>query len=144
VLPERVGAVIIDSNTSFREGQMHTLRELKIILVIITAGLALMGCTPTPASPCMLTANMPVTAYRLPASTSDVFGTMPAGEIYAVLARTADGWLGFDPGVAQAGNIGLAHHRWVQLNLTPTPSCLDTVDLVTLADVEADLAASGQ
>ena len=67
-----------------------------------------------------------------------------SGDSYEALAWTADGWVGFDPGVAQAGNIGLAHHRWVFLGVIISPSCLSSVDLVTLADVEADLAASGQ
>ncbi|MBN1429348.1 MAG: hypothetical protein JXB07_13325 [Anaerolineae bacterium] len=110
------------------------------LLFIISALLA--GCTPSGA--CSFTGNTPLTAYRLPDATSDVFGTVPAGETREILARTADGWIGFDPGVAQAGNIGLAHHRWVLLNATVAPSCLSSVDLVTLADVQTDLAASGE
>ena len=105
------------------------------ILIALTTSLFLMGCTPTP-EPCTFTANMPVTAYRLPDSSSDVFGTMSTGDIFEVLARTADGWFGFDPGVAQAGNVGLARHRWVQTNVTLSSSCLSAVDIVTLADVE--------
>ena len=69
---------------------------------------------------------------------------MSAGDTYDILARTAEGWVGFDPGVAQAGNIGLAHHRWVFINITISPSCLETVDIVTLTDVMADMEASGQ
>lgn len=111
-------------------------------LFALAAGLA--ACTPasTPES-CMFTANEDVTAYRLPENTSDVFGVIAPGESFEVLARTADGWVGFDPGIAQAGNIGLAHHRWVLLNAAVSPSCLTSIDLVTLADVQADLAASG-
>ena len=74
---------------------------------------------------------------------SDIFGTISVGDTHEALARTADGWVGFDPGVAQAANVGLARHRWVLLNATTAPSCLTTVELVTLAEVEADLAASG-
>jgi hypothetical protein len=91
----------------------------------------------------MFTANTAITAYRLPDDSSDVFGTISAGETHDALARTADGWVGFDPGVAQAANVGLARHRWILLNASITPACLTTIDLVTLADVEADLAASG-
>ncbi len=29
-------------------------------------------------------------------------------------AYTADGWLGFDPGVAQAANVGVFRNRWVE------------------------------
>lgn len=123
---------------------MRSQRVLITILVIVTAGLFLIGCTPVaPEESCMLTANMAVTAFRLPDGASDIFGTVSTGDTFEVLAWTADGWLGFDPGIAQAANIGLARHRWVQLNMTLAPSCLNTVDLVTLADVEADLAASG-
>jgi hypothetical protein len=110
----------------------------------LVAGLVLMGCTlPSGSGPCTFTANMDVNAYRLPDGTSAIFGTISAGETFEALARTSDGWLGFDPGIAQAGNIGLAHHRWVQANLSLSSSCLSSVDLVTLADVEADVAASG-
>lgn len=124
---------------------MRSQKALIGILVVSVMGLFLMGCTPVPPEePCMFTANMAVTAYRLPDSASDIFGTVSTGDTFEVLAQTADGWLGFDPGVAQAANVGLARHRWVQLNVTLAPSCLSTVDLVTLADVEADLAASGQ
>jgi hypothetical protein len=115
-----------------------------IALAVIAASLVLTGCktTPTP-EPCTFTANEPLTVYRLPDGTSDVFGVMSTGDEYKALARTADGWVGFDPGIAQAGNIGLAHHRWVLLNASLSTSCLGDVDLVTLEDVQADLEASG-
>ncbi len=116
-----------------------------ITLALLMGSLVLAACTPAaPAEPCAFTANESLTVYRLPDSASDVFGTISTGETFEVLARTAEGWVGFDPGIAQAGNIGLAHHRWVLLNATISPSCLSSVDLVTLADVQADLAASGQ
>jgi hypothetical protein len=122
---------------------MHHKKLFWGILVVMICSATFTGCTPTPET-CTFTANMPVTAYRLPINTSDVFGTMSEGETFEALARTVDGWLGFDPGIAQAGNIGLAHHRWVWMNVSLSSSCLDAVDLVTLEDVEADLAASGQ
>jgi hypothetical protein len=121
---------------------MHHNRIAITILVIVVA-LLLAGCTPPPES-CIMTANTSVTAYRLPDTSSDVFGTMPSGESFEVLARTADGWLGFDPGVAQAANIGLARHRWVLMNVSLPTSCLDAVELVTLAHVEADVDLSNQ
>jgi len=115
------------------------------VLLVLVIGISLAGCVPqNPTGPCEFTGNIPLTVYRLPDDSSDVFGVLPAGETHEILARTADGWLGFDPGVAQAGNIGLAHHRWVFMNITVSPSCLSTVDLVTLADVQADLALSNQ
>ena len=111
-----------------------------IILGILAVGMLLASCTPS--GPCTFTGNNPLTVYRLPDATSEIFGTLSAGETHEILARTADGWLGFDPGIAQAGNIGLAHHRWVLLDPVVSPSCLSSVDLVTLADVQADVAAS--
>lgn len=119
------------------------VRKFAVIAVALFAiGITAVGCIPS--GPCEFTANIPVTAYRLPDDTSDVFGVVGTGETFEILAQTADGWLGFDPGIAQAGNIGLAHHRWIQLNATVSSSCLASVDLVTLEDVLADLAASGQ
>ena len=120
---------------------MRSKKFLVLILIVLAAGIAAAGCTPD--GPCSFTSHTSLTVYRLPDSGSDVFGTMSAGETHEVLAYTTEGWLGFDPGVAQAGNIGLAHHRWIQLNAIIDPACLVSVDLVTLADVEADLAASG-
>ena len=92
--------------------------------------------------PCVFTVHETVTAYRLPDETSTPFTVFQPGDAWEVLARTADGWLGWDPGVAQAGNIGLARHRWVRQNISVSPSCLDSVPLVTLAEVQADLDAS--
>jgi hypothetical protein len=123
---------------------MKTQYYFLIAVALIAVGIVLTACTPPVSSePCMFTLNDSATAYRLPDNTSDVFGTASSGETFEALARTADGWLGFDPGVAQAGNIGLAHHRWIQLNATVSPSCLESVSLVTLQEVEADVAASG-
>lgn len=119
---------------------MNPRKNLAFILAFALFCLALASCVP---GDCSFTANEPLTAYRLPDGTSSLFGTVGAGDTYDILAWTADGWVGFDPGVAQAGNIGLAHHRWVRLNARLSSSCLANVDLVTLADVEADLIASG-
>jgi len=116
---------------------MSRTKTLILILIVLTISLTAAGCVPS--GPCEFTGNMALTVYRLPDASSDFFGTMTSGETHQVLAYTADGWIGFDPGVAQAGNIGLAHHRWFQLNAVVTPSCLSTVDLVTLADVLADM-----
>ncbi len=63
---------------------------------------------------CMLTAINEVTAYNRPSLEAEVFATMPLDMSFYVEARTADGWIGFDPAYAQAGNIGVFHHRWVQ------------------------------
>jgi hypothetical protein len=69
--------------------------------------------TPTP-SPCTLSAVSDVPAYFRPSTESNVFGTLSAGMSVEALARTADGWIGFDPGVAQAANTGVFRLRWVE------------------------------
>ena len=119
---------------------MNSRKYLILILVILVTGILGAGCNPQ--SSCEFTGNMALSVYRLPDVSSDFFGTMNSGETHTALAYTSDGWIGFDPGFAQAGNIGLAHHRWFQLNAVVTPSCLSSIPLVTLADVQADLAAS--
>jgi len=65
---------------------------------------------------CNLSALSDTTVYLRPSTGSDVFGTLSAGEVVEVLARTADGWFGFDPGVAQAANTGIFRLRWVQMS----------------------------
>jgi hypothetical protein len=130
---------------TLRRGGMHTQRTVIVTFILLVVCGILVSCTPaTPSGPCLIYAKTPMTVYRLPDETSDIFGTISSVDTYEALARTDDGWVGFDPGVAQAANIGLARHRWVLLNAFILPSCLDSVDLVTLADVQADLAASGQ
>ncbi|HID50602.1 MAG TPA: hypothetical protein EYP41_01015, partial [Anaerolineae bacterium] len=86
---------------------MKTRSYLIIILALLTGSLILAGCTPSSTATCTFTANESLTAYRLPDSAADVFGVISTGESFEALARTAEGWVGFDPGVAQAGNIGL-------------------------------------
>ncbi|MBN1312839.1 MAG: hypothetical protein JXB30_15605 [Anaerolineae bacterium] len=61
---------------------------------------------------CWVTNQDSLTAYMESSATAEVFGTAEAGMSAAALARTKDGWLGFDPGVAQAGNQGRARLRW--------------------------------
>lgn len=110
------------------------------VLALVAVGLFAAACRPVP---CSFAANKDLTAYRLPDASSDVFGTLPAGtDQYRISARTADGWIGFDPGVAQAGNVGLARNRWILPDTVIAPSCLAAVPLVTLADVDADVDAS--
>ena len=68
--------------------------------------------TPTTAG-CELVANTQTTVYQRPSLDADVFGTLSAGDRATVRANTADGWLGFDPGIAQAANVGVFRLRWV-------------------------------
>lgn len=81
----------------------------------------------TTVTPCMLTANSEVNAYTRPSLEAEVFAVMPVEMPFYVEAYTADGWIGFDPAYAQAANIGVFHHRWVQESseLTLEGDCAD-------------------
>ena len=69
-----------------------------------------------PAGRCELNAVSDVTIYQRPSTSADVFSEQPAGFTQQFGDRTADGWLGFDPGVAQAANIGSFRLRWIPPN----------------------------
>ena len=56
------------------------------------------------------------------------------------MVRLEEGWVGFDPGVAQAGNTGLKRMRWVQADDRLVLDCLDTLEVVTLNDVSAEIS----
>ena len=79
--------------------------------------MAMVEVTPTPAvteeAACTVVANSDVTLYNRPDTASGEFGTLAAGETAVVMGQTANGWLGFDPGVAQAANVGIFRLRWV-------------------------------
>jgi hypothetical protein len=104
----------------------------KMLVVSVLAAL-LASCmptpTPTPAPPptaapptatptaavsasCDISATGPVTIYTRASAAADQFGTLGSGETVQATARTADGFYGFDPGVAQAGNVGPFRLRW--------------------------------
>jgi hypothetical protein len=61
-------------------------------------------------------ADQTITIYFLPDENSEIFSVSTAGDGAAGLAqaRTADGWIGFDPGIAQAGREGVSRLRWIQ------------------------------
>jgi len=104
-----------------------------VVLILVT--LLVSACTPTPpptpTGPCAITPVNPLTVYMLPSAASDVFGTL-ASETYEATAKTADGFYGFDPGVAQAGNSGLYRLRWVlkTKDLTTSAGCANIPTVV--------------
>jgi hypothetical protein len=65
-------------------------------------------------SACQLLVSGDLTIYQRPSLQADIFGTASAGDQYTPEAATEDGWIGFDPGVAQAANVGIFRFRWVQ------------------------------
>lgn len=70
---------------------------------------------PTPTPPeCEVVAVANTTVYDRPSLASPVFGNMSAGDTAPVGGWTPNGWLGFEPGVAQAANMGVFRLRWVE------------------------------
>jgi hypothetical protein len=67
----------------------------------------------TCCGPCELIAEGELTVYERPHPDAEVFGTMNTGFRVEPEAKTADGWWGFEPGVAQAANVGIFRLRWV-------------------------------
>lgn len=59
------------------------------------------------------TAQRDITAFERPDQEADIFGVILKGETVELLVRTSEGWLGFDPGTAQAGNTGSFRFRWI-------------------------------
>jgi len=69
--------------------------------------------TPTTVTACTLTAQVDVTVFQRPSTAAGQFGTLAASDTVQATIRTADGWLGFDPAVAQAANVGVFRNRWI-------------------------------
>jgi hypothetical protein len=68
---------------------------------------------PAGSGPCLATSSADVTIYTRPSLMADVFSTITLSSPVDIASRSADGWLGFDPGVAQAANIGVFRQRWI-------------------------------
>ncbi len=97
---------------------------------------------------CDVTAVQDSDAYFESSYKAERFGAASAGQTSMALARTADGWIGFDPGVAQAANVGRARLRWyapgTQLTYAPA-GCEFTLPMVlSLAVLENGTYAFGQ
>lgn len=60
--------------------------------------------------------------YDRPSTQASEFGTIDPSESVIISGRTAEGWLGFDPGVAQAPNVGPFRLRWISPNTLVTLS----------------------
>ena len=69
--------------------------------------------SPTPVDQCHLTAFDDVTIFSRPDSAAAVFGTLAAGDSVIVQVMTSNVWFGFDPGVAQAPNVGPFRYRCI-------------------------------
>lgn len=71
--------------------------------------------SPSATGECQIVgADQNVIAYTRPSFKANEFGTVTLADFpIGVEAKTADGWLGFEPGVAQAANVGVFRLRWV-------------------------------
>ncbi len=96
-----------------------TGRMYVVVLLLAVSGLSAEGFLLCPSDS--------LRVYCRPSSQADLFGVVCPGESLMVCSRTAGGWLGFQPGVAQAGNIGPFRFRWVRPDSSSMPS--DTVSL---------------
>ncbi|MEA3377475.1 MAG: hypothetical protein U9R72_14895 [Chloroflexota bacterium] len=65
---------------------------------------------------CQIVADQDVIVHSRPSEDASVFGTMAVGTRVVAEGRTPNGWLGFEPGVAQAANVGIFRLRWVKEN----------------------------
>ena len=65
------------------------------------------------SQPCTAEATEPAVVAMRPHS-GERFGQLDPGTSVEITARSRDGWLGFDPGVAQAANVGPFRLRWVE------------------------------
>lgn len=80
---------------------------------------------PSGSGPCQATSSADITIYTRPSFSADVFSTIALTDPVTITSRSADGWLGFDPGVAQAANIGVFRLRWIPpgASVTLTGNC---------------------
>ena len=90
---------------------------------------------PTAVPPtCVITLNVDTVAYTYP-NFQETYATLGAGTEIEGMARTADGWYGFDPGIEQPDAQGIARLRWIPVvdpgaqiqSLTPHCSALPVV-----------------
>ncbi len=68
----------------------------------------------TPVLACTYTPTAETNVYTRPDLAADLFTLLPAGSSTKIIGQTDNGWIGFDPGTAQAANIGPFRLRWVQ------------------------------
>jgi hypothetical protein len=64
----------------------------------------------------VIIANVQTTVFQRPGIKADIFGFLNSGDSVIGLARSSNGWVGFDPGIAQAANLGVFRLRWVNLD----------------------------
>lgn len=71
---------------------------------------------PAESSACTLVTSETQVLFNRPSIESPEFAEIEAGFSIQVTGRTADGWVGFDPAIAQAANIGIFRLRWAHFD----------------------------
>lgn len=66
--------------------------------------------------PVFIVPSHQVEVYQRPGYEAELFGFLNSNDTIQGLARSASGWIGFDPGVAQAANLGVFRLRWIDLD----------------------------
>ena len=97
-------------------------------LLLVTLLVVLVACTPTaptPSASCTISVTNAVPIYQRASAAADEFGMLSPSETFQASAKTADGFYGFEPAIAQAGNVGLFRLRWVLKtnDVTISPGC---------------------
>jgi hypothetical protein len=100
-----------------KEGNMRKMLLLVCMaFVVVACGLqpteTPAPTDPPPVDPCRFEASRDYPIYQFPSTSAAVFGYLAAGDEVLPTHRTANGFYGFDPGVAQAGNVGVFRLRW--------------------------------
>ncbi len=83
------------------------MRFRSIRTLLVTAFLS------TTAASATLTASDTLNVYTRPDFRSGIWSTITPGDTVTLTVRTRSGWLGFDPGVAQAANTCSFRYRWL-------------------------------
>ena len=87
--------------------------------------------TPTAIGPCEIIADQAVDVYQRPSREAGIFGTLDPSFRPLALARTPDAaWIGFDPAVAQAANVGVFRLRWVAAGSVRLEGGCDVLEVV--------------
>lgn len=99
-----------------------------MVFVLLLGGFY--GCSGNKAMTCIVIAEQEIVAHHRPSSDAAVFGVVLPGESLSVVARSENGWLGFEPGVAQAPNIGVFRLRWIRPESCGVEGAVDSLPLV--------------
>lgn len=93
---------------------------------------------PSESGTCTLTTTEATVLYDRPSASAQVFSEVEAGFTAVVTSRTAGGWVGFDPGVAQAANSGVFRLRWAHFDeVTLTGDCVSVAEATWLPAADA-------